>query len=88
MFHHVEYPASLLNVTRFLPLVFDSNGRGRARMPNGLSGPTAFEAHLYFHALLLMSREIELRKLKDTRPAVYGELAGMLPSLYRRLVIR
>lgn len=52
-----SFTVNLLISTRFLQLVIDHK-QAKTRIPYEISGPTAFEAKLYFYALALVSRKI------------------------------
>lgn len=77
MFRNRDYPASLLNGTSFMKLVFSTNSLEKAQMWYGMSVPTAFEAQLAFHALVLLSQKLSLRKLSILQYTASGMLAGM-----------
>lgn len=63
MFDYQGYLASISSDSRFLQLVFDSNSRGKAKLPYGMSVPAAFTAKLYFHALALLCRQEGVKNL-------------------------
>lgn len=70
MFRHRRFGAAMINHARFLQLFLDSNSRRKARAPFGMSVPTSFEAHLYCHALMLISRKVGANKLNIYRNAI------------------
>lgn len=62
-----HYPASLLNSARFLQFVLDSNSWVKAQILYGMSVPNAFEVQLYFHALVLHSRQVGQKSLASRK---------------------
>lgn len=70
----------MLNSARFLQLVLDER-KEKTHMLNKVSVSSAFEAQIYFHALALMSGEVEKKKLKIARNEMSSLLTGMTVQL-------
>lgn len=84
MFRDRGLVSLILNGSWFLPLVFDSNSRGKPQMTFEKGVLTAFQAQLYFHAPVLMNREIGAKKLNIFLNAMNSTLAEIAFQLVQK----
>lgn len=70
--------ASFPNNARFLWLLLDSASQGEVQMAYCMSSPSAFEICLHLHVLIILSGQIQLRKLSFTRDTVIVMTRGLV----------
>lgn len=86
VFHMIwdqDFMASLVVSVWELQLLWNRNSWSKRQIPFLFSRPSTYDAHLSSHALILLSQQVSLKKLRFIRDAVNGTISKSLSRYCR-----